>query len=397
MISVDEARSRILRHFARLPAEQIAISEAAGRVLAENVVSRVTKPPRAVSAMDGYAVRAADVAATPTDLDIVGEAPAGGAHDAGLLPGQTVRIFTGGPLPPGADSIVIQENTVRDGDRVTVNVAVDEGRYVRRKGLDFSEGDPGPCAGRRLGPREIGLIAAMNVPWIKVTRRPRVAIVGTGDEIVMPGEPLGPNRIASSNSLALAAIVEEAGGDATSLGIARDDETAIRDIVRGAARADLLVITGGMSVGERDLVRAVLAGEGLELDFWKIAMRPGKPLAFGSLGPTPMLGFPGNPVSALVCGLLFLRPAIAAMLGETIPDDGRDTAILGADLVGNDERQDYLRAILDRGANGAAVARPFPRQDSSMLAALANAACLIVRPPHAPPAAAGDTVEIVRF
>lgn len=397
MIPVDEARSRILRSFARLPAEQIAISEAAGRILAETVVSRVTKPPRAVSAMDGYAVRAADVAAAPVELDVVGEAPAGGAHDADLLPGQAVRIFTGGPLPPGADSIVIQENAARDGDRVWVEAAVDEGRYVRRQGLDFSEGDPGPRAGQRLGPREIGLIAAMNIPWIKVTRRPRIAIVGTGDEIVMPGEPLGPNRIVSSNSLALTAMAEDAGGVATNLGIARDDETALRDIVRGAARADLLVVTGGMSVGERDLVRDVLAGEGLELDFWKIAMRPGKPLAFGSLGPTPMLGFPGNPVSALVCGLLFLRPVIAAMLGETDPADGRDAAVLGVDLSGNDERRDYLRATLKRGSDGAPVACPLPRQDSSMLAALAAAACLIVRPPHAPPAKAGDTVEIVRL
>ncbi|MBT6510878.1 MAG: molybdopterin molybdotransferase MoeA [Rhodospirillaceae bacterium] len=397
MIPVDEARSRILESFSQLPSEQVAISEAAGRVLAEPVFSRVTKPPQAVSAMDGYAVRAVDVAEVPATLSVAGEAPAGGAHDAELQPGEAVRIFTGGPLPTGADSIVIQENTARNDDKVTVEVSVGEGRFVRRKGLDFALGDPGPPAGRLLGPREIALIAAMNVPWLKVTRRPRVAILGTGDEIVMPGEPLGPNQIVSSNSLALAAIVREAGGEPQGLGIARDDEESLREIVRGAARADLLVVTGGMSVGEHDLVRKVLGEEGLDLAFWKIAMRPGKPLAFGMLGDTPMLGFPGNPVSTLVCGHLFLRPAIAAMLGQDggVPDE--DSALLGSGIGANDERQDYMRATLGRNAEGELVATPFDRQDSSMLATLADASCLIVRPPHAVAAQSGERVRIVRL
>jgi len=397
VIPVAEARARILETFTHLPAEQISISEAAGRVLAAGVTSRVTKPPYPVSAMDGYAVRAADVAAVPVDLRVVGEAPAGSAYGAVLGNGEAVRIFTGGPVPDGADAIVIQENTTRDGEIVTINTSAAEGLYVRRKGLDFTVGDPGPTAGRRLGPREIALIAAMNVPWLKVTRRPRVAIVGTGDEIVMPGEPLGPNQIVSSNSLALAAIVAEAGGEPVNLGIATDDEDALREIVHGAARADLFVITGGISVGEHDLVRAVLAEEGLDLDFWKIAMRPGKPLAFGMLGATPMLGFPGNPVSALVCGHLFLRPAIGAMLGESEADGGTDHAVLGEGLGANDERQDYMRATLARGETGDFVATPFSRQDSSMLATLAAASCLIVRPPHALPALAGERVEIIRF
>ncbi len=397
MIPVDEARSRIIGTFSRLPAEQIAISEASGRVLAEGIVSRITKPPHPVSAMDGYAVRAADIADVPASLKVVGEAPAGGAYGSILQPGEAVRIFTGGPVPDGADAIIIQENTERDGETVTVNESVAKGRHVRRKGLDFIAGDAGPPAGRRLGPREIGLIAAMNVPWLKVTRRPRIAILGTGDEIVMPGEPLGPNQIINSNSLSLAAIVTEAGGEANSLGIVRDDEEALRGIVEGAARADLLVVTGGMSVGEHDLVRKTLTEQGLDLDFWKIAMRPGKPLAFGHLDNLPVLGFPGNPVSTLVCGHLFLRPVIVAMLGESEPGLGEDFAELGANMGANDERQDYVRARLERAENGGLLATPFDRQDSSMLATLTQSGCLIVRPPRAAPAIQGERVAIVRL
>ncbi|MEM7124199.1 MAG: gephyrin-like molybdotransferase Glp [Pseudomonadota bacterium] len=395
MIPVDEALARILSAFHVLPGEQVAISDAHGRVLAEDTVARLTKPPTDVSAMDGYAVIGSDVEQAPAKLKVVGMAPAGDAYGAEIKAGEAVRIFTGGPLPKGADTIVIQELTDASGDAVTINEPIQRGRYVRRRGLDFSEGDKGPAAGTRLEPRHIALIASMNIPWLTVTRRPRVAILGTGDELVMPGEPAGDHQIVSSNTIALAAMIEQAGGEAINLGIARDNETSLKRMAAGAANADLLVVTGGMSVGERDLVRQVLGDEGLDVDFWKIAMRPGKPLTFGRLNGTPMLGFPGNPVSSIVCGMLFMRPAIDAMLGVSEPSVTYETARLGAPLAANDERQDYLRGRLSRDENGERLVTSYDIQDSSMLATIADSDCLIMRPPHAPAAAAGETVRYV--
>lgn len=395
MIPVDEALARILSAFHVLPGEQVAISDAHGRVLAEDTAARLTKPPTDVSAMDGYAVIGDDVDHAPVDLKVVGMAPAGGAYGAEIKAGEAVRIFTGGPLPKGADTIVIQELTDAKNGKVTVNEPVARGRYVRRRGLDFTEGDKGPSAGTRLEPRHIALIASMNIPWLTVTRRPRVAILGTGDELVMPGEPAGDHQIVSSNTIALAAMIDQAGGEAINLGIARDNETSLKRMAAGADNADLLVVTGGMSVGERDLVRQVLGEEGLDLDFWKIAMRPGKPLTFGRLNGTPMLGFPGNPVSSIVCGLLFMRPAIDAMLGATDPSVTYETARLGAPLAANDERQDYLRGRLSRDENGERIVTSYDVQDSSMLATIAGSDCLIMRPPHAPAAEAGEPVRYV--
>ena len=397
MISVEEAFGRITSAFRPLAVETVGLSDALGRVLAEDVVARVTQPPRAVSAMDGYAVRAADVAAVPATLTQVGEAPAGGAYRGSVGPGQAVRIFTGGPLPQGADAIVVQEDTEADGDRITVKEGVSSGTYVRPAGLDFQSGDVGVRAGRPLNARDIGLTAAMNVPWLKVRRRPRIALLSTGDELVLPGEPLGPNQIVSSNGLALAALITVSGGEAISLGIAGDSRQSISDLAAGAAGTDLLVTSGGASVGKHDLVRDALAEGGMALDFWKIAMRPGKPLMFGRLGEVPVLGLPGNPVSSMVCGLLFLRPVIDVMLGRAVEDRPAESAMLGAALPANDRRQDYLRARLSYDPAGKPIATAFERQDSSMFATLAQADCLIVRPPQAPPAAAGETVAIVRL
>lgn len=395
MISVAEARRRILDPLAPTGVETVGLADALGRVLAEEVRARVTQPPVAVSAMDGYAVRADDVARTPATLRRVGEAPAGGAYDGVVGPGEAVRIFTGGPVPRGADTIVVQEDADADGERIVVKAGAPRGAYVRPAGLDFGEGDAGPGPGRILGARDVALAASMNCPWLRVRRKPRIAVLATGDELVMPGEPMGPNQIVSSNNVGLRALVEESGAEAVDLGIALDTEESLRTLAAGARGADMLVTIGGASVGDHDLVRTVLGDAGLDVDFWRIAMRPGKPLMFGRLGETAMLGLPGNPVSALVCGLIFLRPAIARMLGLDDAPARRGKAALGRDVAANDRREDYLRATLARDGSGALVATPFEIQDSSMLSRLARADCLIVRPPHAPAAPKGTPVDVI--
>jgi molybdopterin molybdotransferase len=395
MISVAEALARITSALAPVSSEQVPLSDGLGRVLAEDVRARVTHPPAAVSAMDGYAVRAEDVARAPATLRLVGESQAGGRFAGAVGPGEAVRIFTGAPLPPGADAIVIQENAERAGDRVTVREPAAAGRFVRPAGLDFRAGDALLKAGTVLTARDLGLAAAMNVPWLAVRRRPRVAFIATGDEIVMPGEPLGADQIVSSNSVALAAYVRAWGGEPLSLGIARDDAGSLNRLFAGARGADLLVTMGGASVGDHDLVREALGGEGFALEFFRVAMRPGKPLVFGRLGEVPVLGLPGNPVSVGVTAVVFLKPAVDTLLGVKPGGGPPATAALGCDVGANDQRQDYLRATLARAADGTPVATPFPRQDSSMLARFAAAHCLVVRPPNAPPAKAGERVEII--
>ena len=397
MISVEEARQRILAAFAALPVETLSVDQALGRVLAEDLAARVTQPPKDVSAMDGYAVRSADVEKLPARLAIVAEIPAGRHHAKALGPGEAARIFTGAPLPPGADCIVIQEDTEAGDGAVTVKEAPPPGKWIRKAGLDFREGDIGLTAGRRLTVRDVALAAAMNHPWLPVRRRARVAILATGDEVVMPGEPLAENQIVSSNGIALAAFVEACGGEAVNLGIARDDRDSLERLARGAEGVDLLVTSGGASVGEHDLIREVLGGQGLELDFWKIAMRPGKPVMFGTLKGTPMLGLPGNPVSTLVCALVFLKPLLDRLHGLEAAEAPRERVPLASDLAANDRRQDYLRARLVRDDSGREAALPFDRQDSSMLSRLTHADCLIVRPPEAAPCKAGEEVDIIRF
>ena len=396
LMPVAEARQRILADLPLMPSKQVSLPEAHGRVLAVDVAARVTQPPLAVSAMDGYAVRAADVVMVPANLAVIGAVPAGGLFEGEVNAGQAVRIFTGAPLPAGADAIIIQEDTERDGDKVTVTEGVKTGHNVRRAGLDFAEGDVLLTAGTVLSARDIGLAAAMNHPWLQVRRRPRVALLATGDEIHLPGEKIGSTGIISSNTFALEGLIRAAGGEPVTLGIAVDDREQIRALAENALGTDMLVTTGGASVGEHDLVKDALADLGLELDFWQIAMRPGKPLMSGRLGAMPMLGFPGNPVSSMVCGILFLMPALAQMLGTGETEPVRDTAVLGIDLEENDLREDYLRATLAH-EGGRLVATPFEKQDSSMFSRLAAADCLLIRPPHAPAAKAGDTVDIVRL
>ncbi len=397
LITVEAALARITGALTPVGVEWVNIAQAHGRVLAEAVTSQRTQPPFAVSAMDGYAVRANDVAKVPAKLTVIGQAPAGGAFTGTVGPGQAVRIFTGGPVPMGADTIVIQENTEAlqylDGNQVTVTQPAVAGKHIRAEGLDFRTGDVMLAAGRRLGARDVALAAAMNVPWLLVRRRPRIALLATGDELVRPGEAIGPHQIVSSNALGLAAMIAACGGEAIDLGIARDDREELRAMALGARGADMLITLGGASVGDHDLVQSVLGEAGLKVDFWKVAMRPGKPLIFGHMGQTPMLGLPGNPVSSMVCGLLFVRPAIAALLGETGGGNTTRAAILGAGMAQNDNRQDYVRASLSPDG----IATPFPVQDSAMLSSLAKAGCLIIRPPHAPAAKAGDTVPVLRL
>ena len=396
MISVEEARGRILDALHPTPAEIVALADAWNRVTAEPVAARLTQPPADVSAMDGYALRAADGALSAT-LTVVGAAPAGHPFDGQVGPGQAVRLFTGSIVPAGTDAILLQEDATRDGDTVRVNETVTAGRHIRRKGQDFAAGDIVLPAGRRITARDVGLAAAANYPWLSVHRRPRVAILATGDEIAMPGEPIPPGGIVSSNSHALAALVRAGGGTPIILPIALDDRSAISAVADSVQGMDMLVTTGGASVGDHDLVIESLKARGMTLDFWQIAMRPGKPLLLGQLGTTPVLGLPGNPVSAMVCAVLFLLPALARLSGLPAAPPSVSPAILGSALKQNDHRADHLRATVAIDSTGRIVVTPFPVQDSAMLRRLALADALILRAPNAPALQPGAEVGIIRL
>ncbi|MGA0531552.1 gephyrin-like molybdotransferase Glp [Hansschlegelia sp. KR7-227] len=397
LLPVAEARARILSGVARLPSERVALREALGRTLANPLSALRTQPPWDCSAMDGYAVRASDVGRAPARLTVIGEAAAGRAFGGRVGPGEAVRIFTGAPVPDGADAILLQEDAERDGAVVTAQEAAVLGRHIRRAGIDFATGQELLPAGRRLGARDLALAAALGHPAVDVGRRPRVAILATGDELVMPGERAGPDQIIASNSFAIAAVVEGEGGVAVDLGIAPDDRAAIRAAIDRAIeeKVDVLVTLGGASVGDHDLVQPALAEAGVALDFWKIAMRPGKPMMAGRRGDMLALGLPGNPVSAIVCSLLFLVPALRRMAGREDVEPAKTFARLGRDMAQNDRREDYMRAALTFDSDGVAVATAFDRQDSSMLRALSDAECLLVRPAHAPAADAGTPCEIM--
>ncbi|MEQ9519972.1 MAG: molybdopterin molybdotransferase MoeA [Parvibaculum sp.] len=392
LLPVDDAISRIAAACPALPVETVPLADAGGRVLAGPLTATRTQPPFDGSAMDGYAVKFADVENVPVTLPIIGTSAAGGAFEGTLKAGQAARIFTGATVPKGADSVVIQENTSRDGETVTILVAPREGQNIRRAGGDFKEGDQYLHTGRTLSSADIALAAAMNVPELSVYRRPRVAFFATGDELVRPGETPKPDQIVSSNSAGLAILIRELGGEPIDLGIARDNEESIRAHATRGRDADILVTIGGASVGDYDLVQPVLKSMGLEMDFWKIAMRPGKPLMFGTLGKLPFIGLPGNPVSALICAQLFLRAAIDASLGRAAQHPVLQPVLAGADLKENDQRQDYLRAKLRVTSGGGWAATPYPVQDSSLLTTLSASDCLIVRAPHAAAVSAGEVV-----
>jgi molybdopterin molybdotransferase len=398
MIPVEAALARVLAAAAPVEAEEVALADAFARTLAEPVAAGRTQPPFANSAMDGYALRAADTGAGAR-LSVIGESAAGRAFDGRIGAGEAARIFTGAPIPEGADAIVLQEDVAREGESLILSATARAGDHVRAVGIDFREGEPLLAAGRRLGPRDVALIAAANRPTVRVRRRPRVAILATGDELRAPGESLGPSQIVASNNFFVAGLVRAEGGEPLDLGIAADRPEALAERIEAArtAKADVLVTLGGASVGDYDLVQKALTDAGMELGFWKIAMRPGKPLMFGRLAGMLALGLPGNPTSSAVCGLLFLSPLLRALQGDASAGaDRSEPARLAADLPANGVRQDYMRATLARDGEGWR-ATPSRDQDSSLVRTLAEAEALIVRAPHAPPAKAGETCRVLRL
>lgn len=399
LMPVSDALAAVLAGVKPLPEEMIPLDEAYHHVLARDVAARRTQPPEAMSAMDGYAVRAADAAKVDAQLTVIGEVAAGRPFAGVVGAGEAVRIFTGGVVPAGADAVVIQEDTVAEGKRITIKEAAIAGRHIRPAGVDFREGDVLLRMGTRLTERDLALAAGMNHLHLPVRRRPKVAILATGDELVMPGTTPGPGQIVYSNGYALHALARQEGADTIDLGIAADTLEATTAGIRRAREsgADILITTGGASVGDHDLVQQALRDEGIAMAFWKIAMRPGKPMMHGRLGAMGVIGLPGNPVSSYVCAFLFMVPLIRALSGRAVIHHHRERAVLGRDVGANDQREDYLRARLERRDDGTLVALPVSHQDSSLLANLAAAQALLVRAPFAPKAEAGTPCEVLRL
>jgi molybdopterin molybdotransferase len=399
LMPVADALAAILDGAEPLPDEMVALDAAYHRILASDLAARRTQPPQAMSAMDGYAVRAADAADLDVRLRVIGEVAAGRPFENTVGANEAVRIFTGGVIPGGADAVIIQEDTAADGDHITITEAARPGRHIRPAGIDFREGDLLLTRGSRLTDRDLALAAGMNYPELAVRRRPKVAVLATGDELVMPGATPGPGQIVYSNGYALRALARAEGAETVDLGIAADTVAATTDGIRRArdSGADILITTGGASVGDHDLVKQSLEAEGVTMAFWKIAMRPGKPMMHGRLGGMRVIGLPGNPVSSYVCGFLFLVPLIRALSGRKDIHHVRETVRLGRDLGPNDQREDYLRARLEAHADGTLTAMPVNHQDSSLLGNLAAARALLIRPPFAPAAAKGASCEFLRL
>jgi molybdopterin molybdotransferase len=387
MISVEEATGRILAAFKPLQSERVALADADGRTLAVDARARIDQPPFPLSAMDGYAVRSGDQG----PRCVVGSAPAGHPFVGKLGQGEAVRLFTGSVVPEGGDAVLAQEDAHIEDSLVYFETVPRSGRYIRAQGFDFRAGAMLARAGKCLTPRDLALLAAGDVADVEVRRKPVIAFAATGDELSRLGEPRKPGGVVASSVYGLNALIRRWGGEPRDLGIIPDEASAIAPLAD--APCDLLMTLGGASVGDHDLIRSALEPGGLSIDFWKIAMRPGKPLIFGRIGARPFLGLPGNPVSTLVCALLFLRPAILAMLGRETAMALRPARLEGG-LPANDTRQDYIRAAL-AWRDGHLWARPFPEQDSSGLRIFSQADALIVRRPHAPVLSEGADIEIL--
>jgi molybdopterin molybdotransferase len=398
LLSVADALAAVLAHAHPLASETVPLADAVGRVLTADLAALRTQPPADVSAMDGYAVRAADVT-VPSALRVIGEIAAGRPFDGAIGPGEAARIFTGAVMPAGADTVVIQEVTTRDGDTVAIKRAETAGRHVRRKGFDFREGEVLLPKGFCLTPRGIALAAALNHATVPVHRRPRVAVLATGDELVEPGTPPAPGQIVHSNGIALAALARGERAEAVDFGIVPDRLDATIAALRRARAldVDVLVTSGGASVGDYDFVHQACAAEGMTLSFWKVALRPGRPLIYGRLGGMHVLGLPGNPVSAYVCAVLFLIPLLRRLAGRSDLSLRPESAVLGSPVRANDDRADYMRATLRELSDGTKVATPFPAQDSSLLVPLARADCLLLREPNAAAADAGTPCVILNL
>ncbi len=399
LMSVADALSAVLAGADPLAEEMVALDAAYHRVLARDLAALRTQPPQAMSAMDGYAVRSADAGHVGARLRVIGEVAAGRPFDRPVVAGEAVRIFTGGVIPQGADAVVIQEDTRVDGAGITVTEPASPGRHIRSAGIDFNKGDVLLARGSHLSERDLSLAAGMNYPEIAVHRRPKVAVLATGDELVMPGSQPGPGQIVYSNGYALRALARAEGAETLDLGIAADTVEATTQGIRRArdSGADILITSGGASVGDHDLVKRSLEAEGVTMSFWRIAMRPGKPMMHGRIGAMRVIGLPGNPVSSYVCAFLFLVPLIRSLSGRATIHHVRESALLGRDVAANDQREDYLRARLERRADGALIATPVNHQDSSLLGNLAVARALVIRPPFAPAAAKGSDCDILRL